>query len=123
MNSDGHPDLVVAGAKRSLAILRNNGSGTFTSAASYRIGQGADSIAIGDLNHDGKLDIAIAVALDQGIDVLLGNGDGTFGVVTFYSTTSAGNAPDGIVFADFNLDGKVDLAISTAQGNLGLREW
>jgi hypothetical protein len=120
VNGDGYQDLLVAGAQGSLAILRNNGDGTFTGAASYRIGQEADNIAVGDLNHDGKLDVAISVAFDQGIDVLLGNGDGTFGPVTFYSTASAGNAPDGVVFADFNLDGKVDLAISTAQGNLGL---
>ena len=120
VNGDGHPDLVVAGAQGSVAILLNNGDGTFTGAASYPIGKEADSIAVGDLNHDGKLDIAVCVALDQGIDLLLGNGDGTFGAVTFYSTTSAGNAPNGVVFRDFNLDGKVDLAISTAQGNLGI---
>jgi hypothetical protein len=63
------------------------------------------NIAIGDFNHDGKLDLALT--LDRSLSILLGNGDGTFrqsesypGV--FYS----------VVAADFNNDGNLDLVVA-----------
>jgi archaellum component FlaF (FlaF/FlaG flagellin family) len=64
------------------------------------------SIAVGDFNHDGKPDLAVADAANN-IAVLLGNGDGTFKPAVYYT---AGVGPVSVVAADFNHDGDLDLA-------------
>jgi hypothetical protein len=62
------------------------------------------SIAMGDLNGDGKLDIAVTDATFGNISVLLGNGDGTFAVTTNFAV---GSLPNSVAIADLNRDGKL----------------
>ena len=119
LNKDGKLDLVVtndtSGNFRStVSVLLGNGDGTFQAAAAYKVGPAPTSVAIGDFNHDGKLDLAVASATGNPtgygmVTVLLGNGDGTFQAGVNYS---AGHAPWYVVTADFNLDGKLDLAVA-----------
>lgn len=73
-------------------------------------------IVAGDFNHDGKLDIAVSDSANNSVHVLAGNGDGTFTAIGSYST-GAGTAPSGIVVADFNNDGNLDVATSNAGNN------
>ena len=120
LNGDGHPDLAVSGGDNRLAILLNNGNGTFATPVNYVIGFEPTQLAIADLNRDGKLDLVVCTAGSQAISVLQGNGDGTFGTATSYSTSAIGAAPAEAVIADFNLDGKADLAVGFAQGNIAL---
>lgn len=109
-NQDGIPDLAILGG--ALNILLGNGDGTFQSGVTYSA-QGA-SIAVGDFNGDGKLDVLVASR--TGTTVFPGNGDGTFGVAI---ATSAAIGGEYAVAADFNGDGKldvvsVDAAVSSA---------
>ena len=67
------------------------------------------AVAVGDFNHDGKLDAALADHFLSQLAVLLGNGNGTFQTPVYYS---AGFGPQSIAVADLNQDGNLDLAVS-----------
>jgi hypothetical protein len=107
VNGDGHLDIVTANGdwsnySRSVSVLLGHGDGTFGAARTYPTGGSPTSIALGDLNHDGKPDI---VTTGTEMDVLLNNGDGTFG-----PSQKVGPAGRSVVVADFNNDGLLDLA-------------
>ena len=66
-------------------------------------------VAIGDVDGDGKLDLAVANLTSNTVSVLLGNGDGTFQAQTTYTT---GGFPVSVAIGDVNGDGKLDLVYS-----------
>jgi len=66
-----------------------------------------ESLAVGDVNGDGKLDVVVTNARSNSVGVLLGNGDGTFQPVAVYP--SGGDWPLTVTIADLNGDGKLDI--------------
>jgi hypothetical protein len=136
LNADGKLDVVVANCcggpsgHGSIGVLLGNGDGTFQPAAEYDSQGGSLSIAIGDLNHDGKPDLVVAnvgcvsTSAPACVGVLLGKGDGTFQpVVTYDAGENGAYSGEGIfvplVLADVNGDGKLDviLANQTSSAN------
>ena len=73
----------------SVSILLANGDGTFQPHVDYEAGLIPPGLTIGDLNGDGKLDVAVANSHSDTISVFTGKGDGTFRPRTDY-TTGAG---------------------------------
>ena len=91
-----------------VSVLLGKGDGTFQTQKTYAVGNGPNSVAVGDFNGDGKADLAVA-NYDNNVSVLLGNGDGTFQTQTTYAV---GNGPRSVAVGDFNGDGKADLAVA-----------
>lgn len=112
-NNDGQGDLAALGI-----VLLGNGDGSFAAPLIYDDYLGG-SVAAGDLNHDGKLDLIIphyAYYVNSTVNVLLGNGDGTFQPAL---QTKIGREGGGAFVADFNNDGDPDVMI----GHGGLTVW
>jgi uncharacterized repeat protein (TIGR01451 family) len=125
-NGDGKPDLAVANSgSNNVSILLGNGDGTFQPAVDYAAGNSPSAIFVGDFNGDGKLDLAVFQAGNSqnsaagSVSILLGNGDGTFQAPKTTALTASATA---MAVADFNLDKKSDLAVTTQNLTFGLVE-
>src|SRR5581483_226173 len=122
VNDDGKLDTIVASAGTNtypdsgVAVSLGNGDGTFTPATGspMRFGSSLSAVVTGDFNGDGKLDPAVTDSVSNDVMILLGNGDGTFGLPT---SIPAGNQPMAIIAGDFNNDDKLDLAIANYVDN------
>ena len=88
LNRDGWPDLVTTHGGGAVSVQRNAGDGTFAppslSSDVCAVGAYPTSVAIADLDCDGRLDLAVGNA-DPTVSVLLGNGDGSFALATSYA--------------------------------------
>src|SRR5262249_50617951 len=91
-----------------VSILLSNGDGTFQAAKNYDSGSGPWRIAVGDFDHDKKLDLAVTDYSNTKVIILLGNGDGTFQTADTYGLGPDASGPWGIAVGDFTGDGFSD---------------
>jgi hypothetical protein len=133
-NNDGNLDVAFANSPSdSVSILLGNGTGSFSSKSLpvfSPLGAPPQSVAAGDFNHDGNLDLAVTQTYF--IAIYPGNGDGTFGSPMLGGIPSL-TMPLLLVPADFNNDAQLDLAVvvpdcdvalillGNGDGNLGSR--
>jgi FG-GAP-like repeat/FG-GAP repeat/PASTA domain len=115
VNGDSKPDLViynersVLSGRDTVSVFTNSGNGSFA-RRNYRTGITPRAFAIGDLNGDGKPDIAVATERANAISVLENSGDGTFRPKRDFAT---GPLPAAIAIDDLNQDGRPDLAVTS----------
>jgi hypothetical protein len=131
-NGDGKIDLAVTNQNdNTVSIFLGNGDGTFQPRVDDAVGNGPVWVSVADFNGDGISDLAIAnngaptdTNTGNTVSILLGNantantsaGNGTFspGATRDFP---AGNGPTSIAVADFNVDGRPDLAITDQTDN------
>jgi len=131
-NGDGIPDLALgliqiadceecSSGSQLVCVYLGVGDGTFRAPNCYNAvaefstySQGNVSLATGDFNGDGKLDL-VSLNADGTLSVFLGNGDGTFQPAI--DSTPGGSLQAPLLVGDFNRDGKLDLVIENYTGS------
>lgn len=133
MNGDGKPDAVLIGNTQ-LAVLFNQGNGTFAGEQDYTLPMSAVSLATGDFNGDGAMDVAVGVPSVQagsggsgGVYVLLGENNHTLAApVQIDSSVDptglaagslTGNGRSDLIVADQGIPGQTDGALHVYLGN------
>jgi hypothetical protein len=135
LDGDGRNDLVVTnvsfppgaglpvalGAGR-IGVLLNRGAAAFRAEVVYPAGNGTNALAVADLDGDSHPDVAVANDVDGTVGVFRNLGDGTFAAqVTYFvgetSSTVTGGGMAGVVAADFDGDGHIDLATTRTFGD------
>ncbi|TRX37096.1 FG-GAP-like repeat-containing protein [Flavobacterium restrictum] len=127
LDGDGKPDLaVIDGESKFIAIYRNTAtsgnvnSGSFAPKVVFATGDYSRSIAIGDLDGDGKPDLAIANPNNSTVSVL--RNTATSGAITTSSFAAkvdftTGKNPYSVAIGDLDGDGKMDLAVANLGSN------
>jgi hypothetical protein len=119
VNGDGHVDIVVGDSKlgipsTTVAILLGRGDGSFLPQRTFDIPTTgvypATELALVDLNGDGFLDLIHAGDNEPGVDILLGQGDGTFQFISRFDALR--EAPE-VSVDDLDGDGHLDLVVAS----------
>jgi len=123
LDNDGVMDLIVPNsASNTVSVLLGNGdvnvpgrgNGTFKPKVDYETGSNPAYIALGNLNGDGNLSMAVVNRGDNSISVFRSNANGTFNPKVNFAT---GRGPGPVAVADLNGDGKDDMIVANLLDN------
>jgi hypothetical protein len=111
LDNDGLNDIAVVNLQGSLQLFFNNGAGSFDRVSLNGLWPSSSNtldLDIGDLNRDGRNDIAVAYSTQQGaVSILLNQGNRTFAAPVNYNVC---NSSRGVAIGDLDQDGDNDLA-------------
>ncbi len=122
LNGDGKPDLIVTyGTSNNVAVFLNTTTTptapTFAAAQTYAVNGRPVSIAVSDLNGDGKPDLAVAVDSAStgvnGVSVLLNTAGPSTPLFAAAQFAPVPNTVNSVAVGDFNGDGKPDLPVAS----------
>lgn len=132
LNGDGRPDVAAANNNsNSVSVLLNTISpggamASFAPASTFGVGAAPRAIAIGDINGDGKQDLATANQVDASVSVLLnttlaGGSGASFASAAHFSVRGATSTnPFSVAIGDLNGDGRPDLAVADTNRGIAL---
>jgi FG-GAP-like repeat len=113
VNGDGIPDFVaITGNVKTVAVFLGKGGGTFAAPRLYAIKPDSGPAVLAPLRKRGLLDMAFASVGSYGITVFLNRGNGTY-VDAIDEAVGGGGT---LAVADFNEDGKPDVAVQSSSG-------
>jgi len=118
VNGDGSADLItVNNGYNSLTVLTNNGSGVFTTASTSQLAPNASPVWVValDLYGTGKVALVSANSGNNTLTILTNGGFGQFGS---NATINLPSTPTSLATADFNGDGKPDLAVAEQNNSI-----
>jgi hypothetical protein len=124
LNGDGKADLIVTSTRFSqhtgvVSVFLSNGDGTFQAPKTFTVGTAGGDLAVADLRGNGKLDLITTTPAAGGqsaVEVLLGNGDGTF-----HDPVTVFTGPGGhLAVGDFLGKGRQDILVYKSDGTLNL---
>jgi large repetitive protein len=125
LNGDGLPDMVVTNSDdNTISVLMNTTvpgatTASYSAKTDFSTGFNPYSVAIGDLNGDGKPDIAVANRFSGTVSVLL-NTTTTGSLTPTFTDNMEFNANSftiSVSIADINGDGKKDLVVANFSSN------
>ncbi len=121
LTNDAVPDLAVTWSQPSwrsanglISILRNSGSGTFTSHKDIQAGFTLSAIHSADFDHNGLSDLVVTSLYADTVQLVLQPKAGVFEPL---DPMKVGFAPVGIAIDDFNQDEELDLVIVNRDSN------
>jgi hypothetical protein len=123
LDGDGALDLAVANygdnqaMNGSVSVLLNRGNGTFAPATSFDVFASPQSIALADLDGDGRTDVIVSNTSGNDVITLRNTGKGTLGPPVSYA---AGRYPQAVAASDMNGDGKPDVLVVSDAGTLNV---
>ncbi|TAF98378.1 MAG: hypothetical protein EAZ47_00450, partial [Bacteroidetes bacterium] len=127
LDGDGKPDLVVTNqGSASVSVFRNTstsgsiGSGSFAAKVDFAAGTNPFSLAIGDLDGDGKPDLAVANRLSNSVSVLrntCASGNMSAGSFAARVNFTSGNGPISLAIGDLDGDGKPELVVANSSSS------
>ena len=127
LDGDGKPDLVFANySDGTVSILRNTSlsgnlnAGSFAAKVDFTTGAGPISVAIGDLDGDGKPDLVVSNDNSNSVSILHNTiSNGSIDVNSFAAKVdfTTGSSPYTVAIADLDKDGRPDLAVTNGSDN------
>lgn len=106
MNGDRRPDLVVAAFDDPITVFAGNGAGGFVLSTGMNTGPNPVALDLGDLDHDGDLDVFVANGGTANQTVLRNSGTAMLSLATSFNLGAVGS---GVTIADFDVNGWVDV--------------
>lgn len=122
LNADGNMDILVADSgNNTVSVFLGKGDGTFQTRTDLATGTKPVWVATGDFNGDGITDFAVANNGDNSVSIFIGQTNASNKATGTFATPapaySAGKGPTAIAIADYNIDGRADMAVSDQDDN------